>query len=173
MNFLPIAASDMDVVICIIAVIGWILSLVVGRKKTGSPSEQPPTEAPPSANPQDELRKFFEEMEKTLKPAEAQPPTLPPPPPRSIRPPAQPKRERPPRRFPALPEQSPAPSSPLTVFTAPTPPTIELPIIASSTVPTVTRLPSAVSMTEGLHDPVTLRKMIVSMEVLGKPVALR
>lgn len=172
MNFLPIAASDINVIMGIIAVIGWILSQVMSRKKTGSPSDHPPSETTPPDGPQDELRKFFEEMEKTLKPVETPPQAPPPPPPLLTRPHVQPKRERPPRRFPTLPDQPPAPSQPLPAFTASAASTLG-PVVTSSTVPTVTRLPSAVSMTEGLTDPVALRKMIVSMEVLGKPVALR
>ena len=66
MNFLPIAASDMDVIIGIIALIGWIAAQVMGKMKGGDKTAPPPGDTAAPTDPQDELRKFFEEMEKVL-----------------------------------------------------------------------------------------------------------
>ena len=70
-------AADMDVIIGVIAVVGWILAQIFGKKK-GDPSQQ--EESPPptgtTLDPRDELRKFFEELEKSAKP-QAPPPPLP------------------------------------------------------------------------------------------------
>lgn len=163
MNAFFIAASDMDMIIGIIAVVGWILAQIFGRKK-GDPSRQ--EESPPqpgtTLDPRDELRKFFEELEKSAKPQPLPPPVL------------QPKvrREKPVSRSPeprqeTLPAQSrPAYSAAESaqaftrMGTVPSHP----PAMASATLP---------STLPGLRDPQALRKYIVATEILGKPIALR
>ena len=176
MNVFPIAASDMDVVIGIIAVVGWILSQVLGRKKGGDPSAAPPDGEPtPSANPQDELRKFFEEMGKTVKPqAEVKP--VPPPPPLPSRAHTQQKRERPIPRI--RKQEEPRPqvlTRPEPVVMAPSALFNEPEIAQRYALPaTVTSSANRVSLLmPEIQDPTALRKMIITMEVLGKPVALR
>lgn len=167
MGFFPIAASDMDMIIGIIAVIGWILAQVMGRKKDGgTPDGSPPPSAPPT-DPQDELRKFFEEMEKTLAPKVEPKPAVPPP-------------------VPAHQHRAPARKrAPVVIETPVTPPALRAPVAARTEPPmiapelTLSALPTSVlpvvhsRMTEGIGDPATLRRMIVAMEVLGKPVALK
>jgi hypothetical protein len=170
MNFLPIAASDMDVIIGIIAVIGWIVAQVMGKKKAGDKAEPTPGETALPTDPQDELRKFFEEMEKTLKPAE---------PPRTVPPPVLAPRHHPkPRRDRPVATQS------HTVESVPAyPPPLQSAQEAArvfmkaaeraAAVPTIPTVPKPTLVLEGFHDRLALRKMIVTMEVLGKPVALR
>lgn len=174
MTLFPIAATDMDVIIGIIAVIGWILAQVLGRKKEGTPSERPPDSTTAPADPQEELRKFFEEMERSLKPP-------PPPEPEPARPPPLPA--SPPRR-----RRAPAPQ-PVAMAAAPVAEVLEPPVraaaeaaqafIHATTVATAragvapSLPPQSPLMLEGLHNPAALRTMIVAMEVLGKPVALR
>jgi len=175
LNLFPIAASDMDVIIGIIAVVGWILSQVMGRKKGGDPSAPPDGEPTPSENPQDELRKFFEEMGKTVKPqAEVKPP--PPPPPVPTRAHTQQKRERPIPRIRKQEEPKPREMmrpAPVVmaepgIFSEPEiVPRFALPATATSSSNKISML-----MPE-IQDPVALRKMIITLEVLGKPVALR
>jgi len=173
MIFLPIAASDMDMVIGVIAVIVWIASQVLARKKSGTaPGPESPT---PIAEPQDELRKFFQEMEKTVKPREEPQPAAPPPPPPPQRSVVHPKRERPAHRTRTHEE----PHAPPLIFTEPvfatpapvfaSPDTVPRLSVSAAVIPTSIYSPMAAE----LHDPVALRKMIVTMEVLGKPIALR
>lgn len=167
MNAFFIAASDMDVIIGIIAVVGWILSQIFSKKK-GGPSQQ--EESPPqpgtTLDPRDELRKFFEELEKSAKPQPLPPPVPPPV--------LQPKvrREKPVSRSPEpRPETLPAQSRPAysaaesaqaftRMGTVPSHP----PAMASASLPPT--LP-------GLREPHALRKYIVATEILGKPIALR
>ncbi len=176
MNFLPIAASDMDMIIGIIAVIGWIVAQVMGKKKAGDKTEPVPGETVAPDNPQDELRKFFEEMEKTLKPAE-QPRTVPPPPlpspPLQTKPlQAKPRRERPVAVHTHTVESVPAYPSPLESAQEAARVFMRAAERAAA-VPTIPKVPKPTLVLEGFHDRVALRKMIVTMEVLGKPVALR
>lgn len=172
MTLWPIAASDMDVIIGIIAVIGWILAQVLGRKKGNGPSEQAPPDSGAPVDPQDELRKFFEEMEKTLKPQpEPVPQPAPPPPPVRVKPSKrhrQVHREEPPPVDvgPSLkaPVESAAQAS--VAFMQAAQKMTEASVVPSLAYPALVR-------PEELKDPATLRKMVVAMEVLGKPVALR
>ncbi len=171
MNFLPIAASDMDIVIGIIAVVGWILAQIFGRKKSGAPSETPPQESTRPANPQDELRKFFEEMEKNLNPQAEPKPVAPPPPPVPS-----------PRRHIHFKSEKmhsrayePIPTHDVPVVTAreAAQAFMEASPQSPATVPLMTATLAPRPPIEGIRDPWALRKMIVTMEVLGKPVALR
>jgi hypothetical protein len=58
------AASNMDMIIGIIAVVGWILAQILGKKKGATPPQDNSTPVgAPSNDPRDELRKFFEELE--------------------------------------------------------------------------------------------------------------
>lgn len=176
MNFLPIAASDMDMVIGIIAVIGWIVAQILAKLKGGDKTAPPPGEAPtPTAAPQDELRKFFEEMEKTLKPQEEPKPVqIPvPPPPRPTHRPSRTQHEhvthsvRVQTAEPAFVRETPSQTAEeaARVFMKA--------VERATTVPALPPLPQPPLIPEGLRDPQALRKMIVTMEVLGKPVALR
>ena len=168
---LPIASSDMDVIIGIIAVVGWILSQVLSRKKGGdptAPSHGEPT--PPPLDPQDELRRFFEEMKRSVSPPEEPVKKVVPPPP-VMRAQPQPKRERPANRIRKQEEPRPSVlSTPAYVSSSPMlnepEPQFTLPV----TLPTARSV--SLLMPE-IRDPVALRKMIITMEVLGKPVALR
>jgi|GEM_PF-2000658 len=173
MNFLPIAASDMDMVIGIIAVIGWIVAQVLGKMKGGDKTAPPPSEAPtPTTDPQDELRRFFEEMEKTLKPKpEPKPVSVPVPPP-----PVRPSRAR--HEHVAIPLRV-QPAAPAVDRETPMQTAEEAARVfmrtleRAATVPAVPTFPQPCLVPEGLRDPQALRKMIVTMEVLGKPIALR
>lgn len=179
MNFLPIAASSLDTIIGIVAVIGWILIQVLGRKKNGESGDAPPPSDPSGNDPQDELRKFFEEMEKTLKPEPPKPVSAPSTPPPLVPPPlvrnVRPKREpntvqaHNSRMEPSTLEERPLKSAEeaaqafmKTVSRAATIPRMAIPEVQPGYI-----------VPDELRDPVTLRKMIVTMEVLGKPVALR
>lgn len=171
MNFLPIAASDMDMIIGIIAVIGWIVAQVMGKRKAGEKTETPPGETVAPATPQDELRKFFEEMEKTLKPAE-QPKTVPPPPLPIPRHPAKPRRERPVAEHIHTVESVSAYPQPLQSAQEAARVFMRAAERAAA-VPTIPTVPKPTLVLAGFQDRTALRKMIVTMEVLGKPVALR
>lgn len=60
-----IAASNMDMIIGIIAVVGWILAQILGKRKGATPPQDNSTpEGAPTSDPRDKLRKFFEELEK-------------------------------------------------------------------------------------------------------------
>ncbi len=167
MNPFIIAASEYNV-IGIIAFVAWILFQLFGNKK-GGPSHQegasPETGSP--ADPRDELRKFFEELEKsTTTIEEPQRPVTPPP----LR--QTPPREPPPRRLPetrieARPTQvRPTYAAPDAAYTLP-----ELPV--PSTLSKSRAKPHQPSTMPELHNPVALRKFIVATEILGKPIALR
>lgn len=167
MNLLFIAASDMDMIIGIIAVIVWIVSQLFGKKKvdSSSPEESTPESATP-ADPRDELRRFFEELEKSTKPRESQSPASPPP----LHP--KPTRETPARRLPALtvaPPPSPPPAPEYRVTDTPwTPPDSPL-----SALPATIVKPQTISSIPELRDTKALRKFIIANEILGKPVALK
>jgi hypothetical protein len=162
-----IAASDMDVIIGIIAVVGWILAQVFGKKKGDSPSqEESPPVAGPSLDPRDELRKFFEDLEKTAKPQAPPQPVAPPP----LQHP--PHREKPVRRSPeprseTLSSQNrpaySAAESALAFTERVTPPGLSPALVTPVRPPVFPEL----------RDPLALRKYIVANEILGKPIALR
>jgi hypothetical protein len=170
MNPLTIAASDVNVLGIIVFVV-WILYQLfsLGRKKEGSPQQEGSSqESGGPVDPRDELRKFFEELEKSTTTVETpqRPPTPPP-----IR--QTPRREPPPRRpMQQRTETRPAPVRPeppvaRPVITFPEPPIPALPLKPRA-VPLATT-----SYTPELNTPVALRKYIVATEILGKPIALR
>lgn len=175
MNLFPIAATDMDMIIGLIAVVTWILAQIFGRKKTDSTPRGPAPDSTSPVDPRDELRKFFEEMEKTMKPAAEPKPSAPPPPLPPPRSHSHPRREAGRSRAFAPPavapqEQSlPVPSAQEAAQAFMEPPTGKGPASLVASVP----LPHRPPVIEGIQDPASLRKMIVTMEVLGKPVALR
>ena len=166
MNLFTIAKSDFDAIIGIIAVIGWIVAQVLSKRKGGDSPGTPPPTTPPMLDPQDELKKFFEEMEKTLKPAA--PPPLPasPPPLRAESRPDQSKRVRVQR--PAKCESEMTAGTTRGATAIPAPAAFRMPAIPLPDIP-----PLAFGLAHELRDPLALRKMIITMEVLGKPVALR
>ena len=167
MTLFPIAASDMDVIIGIIAVVGWILAQIFGKKK-GDPSQQTesPPEAGPSLDPRDELRKFFEDLEKAGKPQAPPPPVAPPPQlPHPHK--EKPVRHRPePKRESLSPQNRPVYSAAESAqaFARMSPSPIHSPAMATRTHTPV--FPE-------LRNPHALRKYIVATEILGKPIALR
>lgn len=166
MNAFFIAASDMDMIIGIIAVVGWILAQIFGRKK-GDPSRQEESPSQPGTplDPRDELRKFFEELEKSP-PPQAPPPPVPPPVRQNV------QRERPVPRSPEpRPETRSSQNRPAysaaqsaLAFTRMDAVPSHPPAMASASLPPT--LP-------GLREPHALRKYIVATEILGKPIALR
>ena len=169
MNFFPIAATDMDMVIGIIAVATWILAQIFGRKKSDTPPDSPSQAPGLPTDPQDELRKFFEDMARggspEPRPAAPHPPL---PPPRTH---VHVKREK---AWIRVPEPSPAQDVPVLTAREAAPAFMDPGIPIPATVPVVTStLPPRPPVIEGIQDPLALRKMIITMEVLGKPVALR
>lgn len=171
MGLFFIAASDLDMIIGIIAVVGWIIAQLFGKKKTeGSPQEPSAPDAPPSLDPRDELRKFFDELEKANKPAESSRPTAMPPPLQQA-----PPREKPVRRVhvhePRVESFSPSPRPDYTALATPLTFQVAHETAPSSRAAVVERIQSP-AMPE-LRQPGALRKFIMANEVLGKPVALR
>jgi hypothetical protein len=168
MNLFLIAASDLDVIIGIIAVVGWILAQIFGRKK-GDPSSQEgsPADSSTPIDPQDELRKFFEGLEEKVKAPAPQRPVAPPPlqqkthKEKSVRRSHEPQTET---LSSQLRAEYQVPVS-ITAFQA----AVEQPALTQGG-GKPTRCTSA--MPE-LHNPVTLRKFIIANEILGKPIALR
>ncbi|MEI6564660.1 MAG: hypothetical protein WCO42_10190 [bacterium] len=162
MDLFPIAASDMDVVIGIIAVVGWVLAQIFGKKKADpSPPEGSTPDSVPSLDPRDELRKFFDELEKTAPPPVAPPPLQ-----------QKSPREKTVRRV--TESRGETLSSQRRPITLPDessqacPAMIE-PLLSSRT--TVRSDPPA-TMPE-LRNPAALRKFIIVNEILGKPIALQ
>ena len=155
-----IAATDTDVIIGVIAVVAWILSQIFSKKK-GEPSQQegPSPEAGPTIDPRDELRKFFDELEKAAKP---QPPPQPAaPPPIHIKK----HREKPARPLPE-PRKETLSSQTRPIFSAvESAPVFQEKIFVST--------PAHTPVLPELRNPIALRKFIIATEILGKPVALR
>lgn len=171
MGLFFIAASDLDMIIGIIAVVGWIIAQLFGKKKSeDSPQEPSAPDAPPSADPRDELRKFFDELEKATKPEESSRPTATPPPLQQA-----PPREKPVRRAhvqePRLEPFKPSPRPDYTALATPLALQAAQEAAPSSRAAIVERIQSP-AMPE-LRQPGALRKFIMASEVLGKPVALR
>lgn len=192
----PIAALSFDAIIGIVAVVIWLI--MQGAAKRGGPNapRQPPPSEPDvndPMNPQDDLRRFFEELEKGIakqsKPAGAEPSEIPQPPPiptTQPRPVTQAQLQRKPtiRKQPA---QVPAiPSRPVPVAAA-----VPAPAPASRDFSWNVQFPETKSsittlrisddndsdrhneISKQLHSRQKLRQMIVSAEILGKPIALR
>lgn len=192
----PIAAVSVDAVIGIIAVVVWlILQGAAKRGGSNTPNQPTPPPSPGNAgdpvNPQDDLRRFFEELEKGLSrqaqppepPATApqQPPPIPPVRQRSVTQ-AHLHREEVSARQPvraAKPASSPQPATvapavrPAAGFTW----SPQFPETASAI--TTLRISDHPEHSDKQRAPSqyrsrkSLRQMIVGAEVLGKPVALR
>jgi hypothetical protein len=185
MMALPIAASDFDVIIGIIAFVGWILAQVLSRKQKGKPETPPPLSTPEGtgspASPQDEMRKFFDEMEKALNPRPAAPP-LPEPDlprrPRQVQPPPSPAPVPVPKARPIV-TYAAKPVTQISLAPAPepgaaTPPPRTHPMEEETASRRMTRGEIGVqNIRREFENPAALRKMIVASEILGKPVSLR
>lgn len=195
MNLLPVALANGDVIIGIIIAIFWILAQLANRKAGKNAPPQTPSAPGDPTNPQDEIRKFFEQLEKGLS-GDQTPETAEPPPP-----PSQPAERpttmpRPPEARPVFPPpRVPAPavvqvSRPArTVLAEPQPSPAELELqrkqillalereaalravrhISAGTGP-ATRCGA---LGEQLRNPSSLRQMILASEILSKPVGLR
>lgn len=176
MSLFPLAASNMDAVIGVIAVVVWILSQVLSRKKGDAPPGAPDEPSAP-LDPQAELRRFFEQMERSTTPGEPPPEERPAPPPQRI--PVHHKRP-PPLRVRRTESQPPPLVEPTPVQVVPPAPVFDDLTLLPANQPA--RLAGTAAITaasayspamQDLRDPTALRRMIVAMEVLGKPVALR
>ncbi len=198
----PIAAANLDAVIGVIAVVVWLI--LQGLSKRGG-ANTPPTPPPASGDgdsstPQDDLRRFFEELEKGVSrqasnpaptPPELPPPTAPKPPPvrqqgltradvhgKSVS-----AKRQPPTASP-VPVSIPLPAR--ITPAAPKPPSTEFAwnldfpeTLSSITTLRISDHPDHSDQAGKQRPPSpyysrkTLRQMIVGTEVLGKPVALR
>lgn len=155
----------MDLIIGILAVVGWLVAQSVGKRGKASPPPVPPASGK-SHDPDDDLRKFFENLERGLtgqlnRPAppiraEAHPPPL-----------QQPLERQPSRPEPFDPEQVTVPS---------VAPVVDLaPAFTLSTAEAAERwkAPPLHPLAAGFTDAGKLGQMIVATEVLGPPLALR
>lgn len=167
MNHFFIAASEMDVIIGIIAVVGWILAQIFSKKKVDSSSQEESTpESGAPIDPRDELRKFFAELEKSATPH--------PPPQPVVQPPVLKKvqRDKPARRDHET-RQETLSSQNRPVYSAAESAQVfqETPMRAA--IPHATRSHTHSSAMPDLRNPIALRKLIIANEILGKPIALR
>ena len=71
----------MDMVIGVIAVIGWILAQIFGKKKGETPPGETPADTAVPTDSRERLRQFLDELEGVHKPHEVPLPVVPPPPP--------------------------------------------------------------------------------------------
>ncbi len=174
MGTFSIAAIDMDMVIGIIAVVGWIIAQALSKKGKSAPPHPP---APSTGEhgqplgPQDELRKFFQDLEKGLSSQTEHPAPAPPPPPARARPHPRPARhsETPRSHGTILPPPSPVSlAEPALVVM----PEVSIPATATEKAQRWTNKTQHKWAT-GFTRPDTLRQMIVATEVLGAPLALR
>ncbi len=179
-----------DAVFGLIAIGIWIWLSFVSRRNKTDPSTQPPPLVPTPGepqSPQDELRKFFADLEKGINaPPAADAPEAPEMPPPRVPPPM-------PRRVVVRPAHRPAHPAPAM------PPTITASVRAPIDAPPLAELPQLTALPEprfldpalvrGAQDPVSpapgrprlellqsregLQKAIVVSEVLGTPVGLR
>ncbi len=163
MNLFTIAASDMDVIIGIIAVVGWVLAQIFSKKKNApTQQEEPHPESGVPLDPREELRKFFEGLDKPAKPAMA--------------PPAfeqKPYQEAPKHR--AYKSKTRTLSAQDRANDGASESVLILPegvALATATVPLLIKHPRLSSIPE-LQSPIALRNFIVMNEILGKPIALR
>lgn len=171
MGLFFIAASDLDMIIGIIAVVGWILAQIFGKKKADDSPQGPVSpDSSPSLDPRDELRKFFDELEKVNKPQETGRTAVPPPPLQQA-----PPRERPVRRIqasePRVATITHQPQPDYTTFN--TPLAFHAMQEAIPSVPAIVVKPTQSPIMPELRHPRSLRKFIIANEILGKPVALR
>ena len=196
MNLLPLAATNMDAVIGVIAVIAWIVVQALSRK-TGKPNQSPRPAVPPagdSTNPQDELRKFFEDLEKGLSgkveetgPKETVPPPLPIPGPSATMRPTSPRsftqREQTAPAVPkvSVPVQSPPPqrSEPVAqgVLRRAPAPQAQRPSQIPRSRAAQAECPAVPAQyrqfVEQIRNPIALRQMVIASEVLARPVGFR
>lgn len=174
----PLAAMSGDAVIGIAAVIIWIWLSVMGKR--GKPNRPPAPPADGSGEPHDpqaELRKFFETLEKGLNmPSEdAAPPAPPPAPPpaRTTTPPPIPRHapKPPPVRAVVLPEPPAVVAPPPLAAAAPQESMPELkPTRAAEASPLH---PAGSLIRDALRSREGLRHAIVAAEILGPPVSMR
>jgi hypothetical protein len=165
MGHLPIAVVDMDLVIGVVAVIVWLIVQAVGKKNKDAPSSTPmPSEPMDSSSPGDELRKFFEDMEKAGGAEPPQPVVPPPPPPRRAARPKHAARAH----VQAPPEETILPPPLVPVSASPQNAPALVPIME----PIKLHAPTH-KWAKGYACPENLRKMMVAREVLGPPLALR
>jgi hypothetical protein len=173
MGTLPLAALDMDMVIGIIAVVGWIIAQALSKKQPAPPPPPVPGagEHGHIPNPADDFKKFFENLEKGLS-GQSAPPARPlpvPTPPRSRphphRPPKVPQTVPPGESLPARFQPRPEETSPWGLDEGAAP---------SAGLENAQRWNTPRhKWADGYSHPDTLRRMIVATEVLGTPLALR
>ena len=194
----PIAAANFDAVIGIIAVVVWLIMQGLSKRgKANTPPPPPPSSGNGDQAPQDDLRRFFEELEKGLSrqaPAPT-PPEIPPPvahnhPARQqglTRADVHGKAAATKRQLTVA--KPPPVATPLPIqlsSSAPTPPATEFnwnqdfpETAANFTTMRISDHPDRSGQAGKQRPPSpyysrkTLRQMIVGAEVLGKPVALR
>jgi hypothetical protein len=164
MSAFPIAVVDMDLVIGVVAVIVWLVVQAAGRKSKGGPP--PPAEPGEPMSPGDELRKFFENMEREA--AGDAEESKPAPPPAPI----------PPRRAgsrPAVRVQVQRRPEEVIEQPVPVPPSAPQPhsLVVAPPVELMRHHVPAHKWAKGYACPENLRKMMVAREVLGPPLALR
>ena len=170
MGFFTIAVINSDLVIGIIAVIGWLIAQGLSKKSKAPPPRPPPVSSGPgeATRPADDLHTFFENLERGLTGQLEQPA---PPARAEVRPP--PLHHHPERhhvRIESLeqPRAAERPAPALTPFPAITPRSALLaPQGAERWKSTPNKWAAAFS------NPSNLKQMIVATEVLGAPLALR
>lgn len=198
----PIAVTDFDTIIGVIAVVAWLILQAVAKSRkndrSASPPPPPPGQAGEPVSPQDDLRRFFEELEKNLNQssrpaAPAQPPGLPP----AIPPPARVTRPAPrvtaaaqhsrpaasPRPAPAaaVVPQAKEPVAPITAAPEPQEFKWDLPhepspapaMAAGLVAPPVAASSAQGRRTRHFRSRDAMRQAVIGSEILGKPLALR
>ncbi|MEI7881293.1 MAG: hypothetical protein WCI95_10500 [bacterium] len=168
MNLFFIAASDMDVIIGIIAVVGWILAQIFGKKKADTPPQAgSPPEAGAPVDPGEELRRFFEEIEKKVKPPTLPQPVAPPPLHQKTH------REKSSRRSHEQRQETLSSQKQPQYSAAEAAQVFQAERVASFASSRTLARPAAPLAMPELRNSITLRKFIIANEILGKPIALR
>jgi len=169
MGFFTIAVINSDLVIGIIAVIGWLIAQGLSKKSKVPPPQPPPASSGPgeTTRPTDDLHTFFENLERGLTGQLEQPA---PPARADVRPP--PLHHRPERHHVrieslAQPQAAERPAPALTPLPAIAAPVFLAPQSAERWKGTPNKWAVAFS------NPSNLKQMIVATEVLGAPLALR
>jgi len=199
MNLLPLAVADMNAVIGVVAVIVWIVVQVLNKKAGGTnPPSRPMTPAAgDSTNPQDELKKFFSDLEQGLagrggEEVDEEQEAAPPPPPVHRRVPvpapaphAFPTRQqrpvlRPPVAVPvqtSVPRRRPEPVAQDVLRRPPAaPPPFDTRRLASLTADPSERHAVPAQYKEvvaQMRNPLALRQMVIASEILSRPVGFR
>jgi hypothetical protein len=169
MGVFTVAAINMDLLLGILAVVGWIIAQSMSNKKNPSPPRPPPVPPPAGQgepiNPNEELRRFFEHLERGLTNGEE-------PDQQTVRrpPPPLPQRRATAR---VVARQAAAPTPDATQFTPPYPDAVMGPAPAVPTHPERQPERPLHKWATGYRQRDTLRRMIVASEVLGPPLALR